>query len=98
MNPMGWKRRILASPSLPSAARRSGLANVSEQHVGALHFGQSAVVGLGDRLFDQAFLQSDSQISGHDLDDVFALRAASAEKASRERIAAFAAGPRTAAI
>ena len=46
------------------------LANVAQQHVGPLHFSERSAVGLGDCFLDQAFFQADSQVAGHDLDDV----------------------------
>ena len=45
-------------------------ADISKEHVGTLNFRQFCAERLGDCFFDQAFFQPDSEIAGHDLDDV----------------------------
>jgi len=73
-----------------------GRADIAEQHVRPLDFFQGIVlqstgqltsdrpgVSLCDRFFDQAFLQADPQISGHDFHDVLGFQ----RRRPREQIA-----------
>src|SRR5882762_4298753 len=50
------------------------LADIPQQHVGALHLGQCSSIRARDRLFEEALLQADPQIAGHDLHQVLRLQ------------------------
>ena len=65
-------------PAGGSQAQRG--ADIARKHVGALDLRQRPVKRVGDRLLDQAFLQSNSQVAGDDLDDVLGLQPARAAK------------------
>ena len=47
------------------------LADIAQQHIGATYGSDWTFVGLGDGLFDKTLAQTDAQVAGHDLDDVF---------------------------
>ena len=77
---------MCASPSAAASSEPHSLADVTQQHIGALHFGKRSAVSACDGLLDQAFLQPDAQIASHDLDQVLGLeRRGAREQLPHER-------------
>ena len=51
-------------------SQAQGLADIAQHHIGALDVLCTNLKRFGNRLFDQAFLRADAQVTEHDFDNV----------------------------